>query len=244
MTLTLETLNLILSQIASCGTTVADVVIMAMSQTDTRDNPGGVHDVSLHIEDFLDKLHGHQLMHKKVSAWICTTMKAIYTAEIRLLTRPDAGLHYIAKGMTESKLREFNIDNIVEQMSANAPLVWELLDELLSADPQHRYKREWDRKQAQQAAAAKLRPRQGAKSHDDVNMIDGTNFDDDEPFRQFFDQTVPIVEEDEDEPEDIVDQVERRHASKITIVSRSPRHGHVQMTHESQLHVLEKGGLC
>jgi hypothetical protein len=49
MTLTQETLNLILLQIACCGTTVADVVIMAMSQTDTRDgHPGGV---SLHIED-------------------------------------------------------------------------------------------------------------------------------------------------------------------------------------------------
>jgi hypothetical protein len=44
--------------------------------------------------------------------------------------------------MTESKLREFNIDNIIQQMSANAPLVWELLDELLSADPQHQYKRD------------------------------------------------------------------------------------------------------
>jgi len=76
MTLTQETLNLILSQIARCGTTVADVVIMAMSQTDTRDT-GGVHDVSLRIEDLLEKLHGHQLMHEKVSAWVRTTTKAM-----------------------------------------------------------------------------------------------------------------------------------------------------------------------
>jgi hypothetical protein len=159
----------------------------------------------------------------------------MYTVEIRLLTRPDAGLHYIAKGMTESKLREFNIDNIIEQMSTNAPLVWGLLDELLSADPQHQYKWNWDWKQAQEAAAAKQQPRQGASSsnsHDDVNMIDSTNLDDDEQYWQFFDQTVPIVEKDEDEPEDIIDQVERRHASKITIVSRSPRRAQVQTTHD------------
>jgi hypothetical protein len=167
MTLTQETLNLILSQIARCGTTVADVVIMAMSPTDTRDGcPGGVHDVSLHIEDLLEKLLGHQLMHEKVSAWVRTTMKTMYTAEILSLTRPDAGLHYIAKGMTENKLREFNIDDIIEQMSANAPLVWELLDELLSADPHLRYKRDWARKQAQENAAAKRRPCQGASSSD------------------------------------------------------------------------------
>jgi hypothetical protein len=39
-------------------------------------------------------------------------------------------------------------------------------------------------------------------------MIDSTNLDNDEQYWQFFDQTVPIVEEDEDEPEDIIDQVE------------------------------------
>ena len=144
MTLTQESLHLILSQIARCGTTVADVVIMAMSPTETRDGrPGGIHDVSLHIEDLLEKLHGHQLMHEKVSTWVHTTMKTMYTAEILSLTRPDAGLHYIAKGMTENKLRKFNINDIIEQMSTNAPLVWELLDELLSADPHLRYKRDW-----------------------------------------------------------------------------------------------------
>lgn len=32
-------------------------------------------------------------------------------------------------------------------------------------------------------------------------------------------KSVPIVEEDEDEPEDIADQVKQRHESKIVIVS-------------------------
>lgn len=131
MTLTQETLDLFLSQIALCGTTLADVVVMAVS------HPGSahsVHDVSLHVEDLLEKLHGHKLMHEKVSAWVHMTMKKMYTAEILSLTRPDAGLHYVAKGITESRLRKFNIDNIIEQMSTDAPLVWELLGELLSAD--------------------------------------------------------------------------------------------------------------
>ena len=79
MTLTHEKLNLILSQIASYGTTMADVVIMAMSPTV--------------VEDLLDKLHGHNLMSEKVSAWVRTTMKTMYTAEILSLTQPDAQLH-------------------------------------------------------------------------------------------------------------------------------------------------------
>ena len=202
MTLTHEKLNLILSQIASYGTTMADVVIMAMLPTD--------------VENLFDKLHGHKQLHEKVSAWVHTTMKTMYTAEILSLTQPDAQLHCIAKGMTENKLCEFNIDNIIKQMSVNTPLVWELLDELLSADPDLRYQRSWARKRAQETAAAKRRPPQGtsSNSHNDIN--------DDEQYWEFFDESVPIVEEDEDElqAEDIVDRVERRHESKIVMVSR------------------------
>ena len=147
MTLTHDTLNLILSQITHFGTTLTDVVIMAMSCEGSN--------VSPHIKDLLEKLHGHKLMHEKVSAWAHTTMKTIYTAEILSLTRHAAGLHYIAKGMTENKLHEFDIDDIIEQMSDNAPLVWELLDELLSADAHLRYKRDWAQKWAQEVATAK-----------------------------------------------------------------------------------------
>ena len=63
---------------------VADVVIMAMSPTDG--HWGSVHDASLHVEDFLESLHGHTLMCEKVSAWVCMTMKAMYTVEILSLT--------------------------------------------------------------------------------------------------------------------------------------------------------------
>ena len=51
-------------------------------------------------------------------------------------------------------------------------------------------------------------------------MLDTTN--DDNEYWEFFDQSVPIVEEEEDEPEDILDQVKQRHDSKIAIVSGFP----------------------
>ena len=147
MTLTHDTLDLILSQIVHSGTTLTDVVIMTMSREGSN--------VSPQITDLLEKLLRHKLMHEKVSAWAHTTMKTIYTAEILSLTHHAAGLHYIAKGMTKNKLREFDIDEIIEQMSVNAPLVWELLDELLSADAHLRYKQDWARKRAQEVASAK-----------------------------------------------------------------------------------------
>ena len=85
MALTQETLNLILLQIALWYNNgrCCHHGYEPMSQTDIRDShPGGVHDVSLHIEDLLEKLHGHQLIYEKVSAWVHTTIKAMYTLEI------------------------------------------------------------------------------------------------------------------------------------------------------------------
>jgi hypothetical protein len=233
--LTQETLNLILSHIAHCGTTVADIVIMAMCPSDTTDGRGTVHDVSFQVEDLLNKLHGHQLLHRRVSAWVHATMKKVYTMEILSLSRPDAGLHYIAKGLTENKLREFNINDIIKQMSAKSPLVWELLDDLLSADSHLQSKRDHARRCVQEAAAAKRQSRQGSSddSCNDVEMVDitGSMDDDEEYWGSFFTQSAPIAGNEEDEPEDVIDQVKQRHASKIEIVSGSPHCPHVHTAH-------------
>jgi hypothetical protein len=57
MTLMQQTLDLILSQITHFDTTLADVVITAMNNLDTRDSPSGVMgNISLHIEDLLEAL--------------------------------------------------------------------------------------------------------------------------------------------------------------------------------------------
>jgi len=201
-------LDLFLSHIADLGTTLADVVIMAVSSGDTGDShPAAMHHVFLRIEDLLETLHGHELIHKKVSAWAHTVTKRTYVTEIHLLTRPDASLHYIARGITENKLREFDIDDITEWMSTNAPRVWNLLDGLLTADPHLQHKQDWAQKQAQEVAAMKRRPRQGNSSNShDIDMQAST---DHEEYWEFLDQSVPIIEEDEDEPEDILDQVEQ-----------------------------------
>jgi hypothetical protein len=242
MTLTQQTLDLILSQIAHFDTTLADVVITAMNNPDTRDSPSGVMgNISLHIEDLLEALHGHNLTCQKVSAWAHATMKTAYTSEILSLTRPDSGFHYIAKGITEDKLHEFDIDDITEQMSVDAPLVWELLDELLSADPHLRYKRVWARKRAQEVKQQRQQGDSRSRNndvdmHDDQLNIASNN---DEKYWEFFDESVQIVEENEDDPEDILDQVEQRHSSLIAIVSGSS----CLSTDYSPLRP-EKSGLC
>ncbi|GLB39303.1 hypothetical protein LshimejAT787_0604650 [Lyophyllum shimeji] len=146
-------------------------------------------------------------------------MKVAYASEILSLTRRDSGLHYIAQGITEDRLREFEIEDITKQMSSHAPLVWELLDELFSANPRLRYKREWGRKRAQEAAVAKRKPcKKVADFREADEQIGGVADDDDEAeYLEFLDESVPIVDADEDEPEDMSDQVEQRENALITI---------------------------
>ena len=143
MTLTRQMLNLILSQILHFHTmlhfhtTLMDVIIMVMS----KENVIHANGICLRIEDLLEELHRNNLLHEKVSAWAHATMKKKYTSEILSLTK-HGDLHYITKKMNENKLHEFDINYITERMSVNAPLVWELLDELLSADKLLQYKQE------------------------------------------------------------------------------------------------------
>jgi hypothetical protein len=193
MMLTLQTLDKILTEISHLGTTLADVVIMTVSDPNARAHHPHV---TLHIEDLLNTLYRHNPIHEQVSTWAHTTMKAIYTSEILSLTQPKSGLHYTAKGMTEDKMGKFDIDDITEHMSADAPLLWELLGKLLSADPLRR--QTWRKQDLTQKQ----------EREDDV-------------YWEFLDQTLPIVEENQDEPEDILDQVEQRHSSLIAIVRLS-----------------------
>ncbi|RDB20677.1 hypothetical protein Hypma_012104 [Hypsizygus marmoreus] len=145
MALTSQTLSEILSHIAHSGTTITEIMLLLMSNSRSG-HPDIVHEVSCQTRDLLDALHAHPSTHSITSAWAQVAMKNTYNTEILSLTRPDSGLHYIALGITEDKICEFDIDDITERMSTGAPHLWELLDELLSADPCLRYKHDWARK--------------------------------------------------------------------------------------------------
>ena len=79
MTLTQQTLDMILSKISHHRTTLADVIIMAVEGASTTgSHPGDIHGISLHIKDLLNALHSHNLIREKVSAWAHTTMLKMY----------------------------------------------------------------------------------------------------------------------------------------------------------------------
>ncbi|KAG6822804.1 hypothetical protein H0H92_012508, partial [Tricholoma furcatifolium] len=155
------------------------------------------------LEALFDSLLMHPLTHKKTSDWAHNTMMKTCQSEIASLSRHDKGLHYMTKGITEEKLHSFDVDMISQIMSTNAPYMWELIDGLLAADAELQLKRDtWRRR--------KMQPQQDSKDADE-------HVDSEEKYWEFLDEGVPIIDEQDDEPEDLADQGDRKEQNLKTM---------------------------
>ncbi|KAG6823040.1 hypothetical protein H0H92_011605, partial [Tricholoma furcatifolium] len=109
----------------------------------------------------------------------------------------------MTKGITEEKLHSFDVDMISQIMSTNAPYMWELIDGLLAADAELQLKRDtWRRR--------KMQPQQDSKDADE-------HVDSEEKYWEFLDEGVPIIDEQDDEPEDLADQGDRKEQNLKTM---------------------------
>ena len=167
------------------------------------------------LQELLDALLSHPSTHTKMSDWACATMTKTYTSEVASLSSQEHGLHYLARSITEDKLRSFEINSISQIMSAGAPYLWELIGGLLEADGDLKLRRD---KWREQAAKRGKEGRTGPTGTD----IDSQLTPADERIWEFLDQSVPIVDNDEDIPEDVVKQEEQREEGLATIVSYTP----------------------
>ena len=88
------------------------------------------------VQDLLNALLAHPSTstHTKTSDWARATMMKTYISEVASLSSQEHGLHYVVRGITEEKLRSFEISTISQVMSAGAPCLWELIGGLLEAD--------------------------------------------------------------------------------------------------------------
>ena len=164
-----------------------------------------------HVQDLLDGLLAHPSTHTKTSEWARATMAKTYILEVASLNSQENGLHYIVGGITEEKLRSFDINTISQTMSAGAPCLWELISSLLVADGDLKSRREKRRDQA-----AKKGGSTGPDSDSNVdNQLNERSW-------EFLDQSVPIVDNNEDIPENIVELEEQCEEGLATIVSYIP----------------------
>lgn len=93
-------------------------------------------------------------------------------------------------------------------MSAGAPCLWELIGGLLMADADLKLRRDKWRERA---------AKKGGRTCTDAQDVDDQPMD--ERSWEFLDQSVPIIDNNEDIPEDIVELEEQREESLATIVS-------------------------
>lgn len=96
---------------------------------------------------------------------------ATYTEELTRLTRPEAGFHFGANRITESRLEDANLMDMAVKMGSMAPNLSLLLEHLLSADKALEYQRKWQRKKSR-ASSKPLKLCDG-----DIDMHDIEGFD-------------------------------------------------------------------
>jgi hypothetical protein len=164
--------------------------------------------VNEHVQDLLDALLAHPSTHTKTSNWARATMTKTYISEVAALSSQEHGLHYLVGGITEEKLRSFEISTIT---SAGTPCLWELIGGLLKADGDLKSCREkWREQVAKKEGQGQPGP--GVNSQPATSATD-------ERIWEFLDQSVSIIESNEDIPEDIIELEEQREEGLATIVS-------------------------
>ena len=130
-------------------------------------------------------------------------MAKIYISEVASLSSQEHGLHYIVGSITEEKLRSFDITTISQIMSAGAPCLWELISCLLVADED--LKSRWEKRRDRAA-------KKGGHTSPDMDHPNERSW-------EFLDQSVPIVDDNEDIPENIIELEEECKEGLATIVS-------------------------
>ena len=158
-----------------------------------------------HVQDLLDALLAHPATHTKTLDWARATMVKTYISEVASLSKQEHGLHYLVGVIMEEKLQGFDINAISQTMSAGAPCLWALIGGLLVANGDLKSRRDKWRMQG-----AKKRGRTGTDV--DSQLTDDRSW-------EFLDQSVPIIDNNEDIPENIVELEEQCEEGLATIVS-------------------------
>jgi hypothetical protein len=173
--------------------------------------------VNERVQDLLDALLAHPSTHTKTSDWARAITMKTYISEVASLSSHEHGLHYLVTGITEEKLRSFEIDTVTRIMSAGAPCLWELVGALLEANSDLNSRRDKLREQAaKKRSGGKKGPSRPTGTKVNSRPTASTT---DERIWEFLDQSVPVIDNNEDIPDDIVEPEEQSEEGLATIVS-------------------------
>ena len=182
-----------------------------------------------HVELCLEAFRYSTLTADTTSKWVFQVARQGYISQIQVLTRKENGFHFYAKKTTEEKLKQFSVDKVSKKMAELVPDLWNLLEGVLAADPNSMQRR------AKQMPNEKSGPslRSTGVRDGDIEMQDVTIHDvemqepedSDNRSSGWIDRDVdaetqvPLVGDDEDVPEDLLDQLNHQESALATIVS-------------------------
>ena len=111
-------------------TTLTEVILILLGQADLD-----------HWRDILNFLYDRK--GEMQIQWANQVTTDILQVEMSHLASKETGVHFLAKTTTESKLKDFNIQEMAVTMQRVGSDVWQLFSKLLEVDPYVNYKRNW-----------------------------------------------------------------------------------------------------
>jgi len=105
-------------------------------------------------------------MQKLIIQWANQVTTDVLQMEMSHLASKETDFHFLAKTTSESKLKDFNIQEVAVTMQRVGPGGWQLFSKLLEADPYVNYKQSWARKKAE--AIGKTRQKTTLLKHPDI----------------------------------------------------------------------------
>ena len=139
--------------------------------------------------------------------WALGVAQETYQLQMSTLSHKDSGFNFMAKTVSEERLKSFSIDTMASEMEKHAPDLWRLLKVLLSADPRRLYKKMWAQRQVESVRDTSSKDHE-TREFAEVELGDLDNDD------EWLD-----MDGDEDEPEDVQEKQEKQFNALISIVT-------------------------
>jgi hypothetical protein len=187
------------------------------------------HHASRDLTDHVGEVMSAFLKHNEATRhaclnWVDAASTNMLRDEMCLLTHKDSGFHFTANKTTDSKLVDFDIQQMSVKMQSLAPRLWNTLSILLEADPKLNYKRDWARRKAESLGKARKKaavvPADGDIDVANLTVpMDIQNTEEDEHWAAFYREEINLRDDDEAEPlEGIVEDIEEQVSCLKTIV--------------------------
>jgi hypothetical protein len=126
-------LQSILSSFEISKTTASEFVLSMLKDAKYENHPC-TEDLVRNSKNILEAFLEHPQSSETTFIWANNIMKRKYAEDIRDLADKDNRWHFGASHATESKLRNFRVEDMARKMQHMAPELWDLLGVILSAN--------------------------------------------------------------------------------------------------------------